>query len=178
MSKLYIVQTQSKTTLASLVKLVTRNKYSHIMISLDNKFDKMYGFGRKNALIPFIGGYVVTSKNGLFYRMYKNTQCRVFILEITKEQKRRIENILYNFNLNQGKYNYDFIGLVLRFLKIDYRPKNKYVCSNFAGYLLEQSGIYHFGKNTYSIKPQDFDNIKNSKLYYEGLLKNIEGVLL
>lgn len=70
---------------------------------------------------------------------------------------------------SQNNYKYDFLGTFLRYIKIPYKRKNKFVCSYFVGDVLEQAGIHKFNKETYFLRPKDFENIDNAKEIYSGL---------
>ena len=43
----YVVVSQTGTILSLMLKFFTKAKYNHASISLDNKLDEMYSFGRK-----------------------------------------------------------------------------------------------------------------------------------
>lgn len=53
--KIYIIFSQNNTVLARIIKLITRNEYSHVSLSFDEKCRTMYSFGRKYDSNPFYG---------------------------------------------------------------------------------------------------------------------------
>ena len=65
-------------------------------------------------------------------------------------------------------YGYDYLGLVLRYLKIPVTFKNKYVCSYFVAELLKMAKIYEFDKETFNVTPKDFENVNIFNLIYTG----------
>lgn len=70
--------------------------------------------------------------------------------------------------LKSSDYKYDFLGIVLRFIHIPIKFRNKYVCSYFVADVLEKSNICKFNKKVYFIKPKDFENLKGFNQIYEG----------
>lgn len=90
--KVYIVLTQTYTTLARIIKSVTKDKYSHASLSLDSKCDKMYSFGRKNIYFPFYGIFLKEDlRKGLFSRN-KNALVAIYEINITNYQYNKIKD--------------------------------------------------------------------------------------
>ena len=48
---------------------------------------------------------------------------------------------------NQDDYKYDFVGLILRYMKLPVTFKNRYVCSYFVAKLLDDYDICVFDKD-------------------------------
>ena len=47
---IYLILTHTGTTWSKIIKKLNDYKYSHVMLSLDDNFDRMYSFGRKEAV--------------------------------------------------------------------------------------------------------------------------------
>ncbi len=173
--KIYIIQMHTRTIPARLVRLVTRYEYSHIGICLTNKCDEVYSFGRKSLRNIFNGGFVKEKKDGAFFNKFNKTVCRIYELEIDKEQYTKIKERLEKMEQN-NIYKYDFLGAFLRAFKIPISFQNKYVCSSFVAELLEQSGVYSFTKPLCFIRPIDFEDICGIKEMYKGEYKSFSVV--
>ena len=52
------------------------------------------------------------------------------------------------------------------------KKDNKYVCSNFVADMLEKSDINILDKPSHRVKPNDFYNVEDFTLIYEGLLSD------
>ncbi|MDO4608766.1 MAG: hypothetical protein Q4B40_06215 [Clostridia bacterium] len=174
--KIYIIQMHTKTIPSRFVKLVTRYEYSHVAIALTKDCDEIYSFGRRSAINILNGGFVKEHKNGDFFKRFNNTYCRIYELDVTNEQYLKIKNQLLLMEQNPEKYKYDFIGIFLRAIKLHISFKNKYVCSTFVAYILQQSGAYNFSKEIHHIKPIDFENIIGAKEVYSGEYKSLTTV--
>ena len=172
MKKIYILQVHTKTLASRIIKFFTGYKYSHILISLNDSFDKMYSFGRKKVFNPFNAGFVVESIDGKFFNYYNKTKCRIYELSITEKQYDRVSSLLASFENDKDLYKYDILGLIFKYFYIPITRKNYYVCSHFVAEVLKKSQIYEFGKPTSLVKPKDFENISNAEVIYTGLLKD------
>lgn len=53
MRGIYIVLSHTGTNLSKLIKLFTKDEFSHVSISLDIDAKEMYSFGRLRAYNPF-----------------------------------------------------------------------------------------------------------------------------
>ena len=170
MKNIYIILSHSGTIMSRIVRLYTRYKYSHVSISLDKNMTKMYSFGRKKVYNPFNGGFTVESKDGIFYRTFKNTKCSIIELSITKEQYNNLKKILDSYNENKDVYKYDIIGVILRAVNIKVNRKNYFYCTKFIKEVLEDSDIYHFEEDF--VKPKYFMELPNIKIIYTGKLSS------
>lgn len=173
MKSIYIIQTHSGTMPSQLIRLFTKNKYTHISLSLNKKMTKMYSFGRRKIHNMLNSGFIIESKDGEFYQKFDKTKCRIFKLEITNKQFYHLKKMLKEYEIDPLKYNYDIIGLIIKKLNIEVKRNNKFVCSQFVGYLLEKAEIHKFQKDIYYIIPSDYNEI-SSDIVYEGLLKEYD----
>ena len=102
----YVVVSQTGTILSLILKFFTKAKYNHASISLDNKLDEMYSFGRKYPYNVFLGALVKEHPSfGTFKRFYKTT-CQILKLKVTKEQKDCIEKTVKSMYENRKEYKF------------------------------------------------------------------------
>lgn len=172
-NKIYILQVHTGTIPSKIVKIFTRYQYSHILLSTDKSFKKMYSFGRRTINNPLNGGFIIESYDGLFFSKYNKTKCRLYELKVNNIQYSSLINILNEYEKEPLNYNYDFIGLVGRTLHINIKRKNHYVCSQFVAEVMEQSNIHKFNKPTQFIKPIDFENLPNCNVIHDGYLNEL-----
>lgn len=167
--EIYIVLTHTGTILSRIVKLYTKEEYTHVSISLDKELNQMYSFGRKYAYNPFIGGFVHESlKYGTFKR-FKNSKTEIYSLKVTEEQYEKLEKIINDFSKKKELYKFNTIGLFLVALKYRYKKRNSFYCAEFVKYLFDRIKIK---SNLPSIvKPNDFRKIEKIELVYHGILK-------
>ncbi len=168
---IYIVLSQTGTILSLILKFFTKAKYNHASISLDNKLDEMYSFGRKYPYNVFYGAYVKEHPSfGTFKRFYKTT-CQILKLKVTFEQKEYITNLLKTMYENRKKYKFDVLGLFAATFKKKLNRKNFFYCSEFVRTTLVQAGVIQKDQLPKIIKPIDFLSLKDTETIYVGNLK-------
>lgn len=168
MKKVYVIQMHTKTIPSRIVRLFTRYKYSHVAISLNKNCDYIYSFGRKNLYSILNGGFVMENKYGKFFKRFRDTKCRIYEISVSDEQYHNLVRIIKYMKKNSDSYGYDYLGIVLRYLRIPITFKNKYVCSYFVAQLLEDANVCRFNKKTFFVNPRDFENINGFNLIYTG----------
>ncbi len=168
MKKIYIVLMQTNTIPNKLISFFTRYEYGHVGISLNKNCDEIYSFGRRKVHSIINGGFTIERKDGPFFTFFKNTTCKIYEVDVNCLQYIRLKKIVNDMKKNSENYDYDLLGIILRFFKIPYTRDNKYVCSYFVAYVLEKSGIYKFNKKACLVTPKDFSRIKIFKEIYTG----------
>lgn len=163
--KVYIVLSQSYTMLSRVIKLITREKYSHVSLSFDKECTDMYTMGRRFTYWPFSGIYKNESIYKGVYNANHNAEILVYELNIEDVQYDNIKRLLNELGTSSKGYN--FIGLVLALFnkKID---RNKYYCSEFIYKVLSDDSVSLYRKTDNVVKPMDFQKIENLQKIYEG----------
>ncbi len=170
--KIYIMLAYTGTIYSRLLKVVLKNKYVHVSISMDKEMKKLYSFGRKKPTAMFPCGFVNEDIKSIT-NVFKNAECQIFELEITKEEYNRLENKISEFKSNEMEYGYNILGLLPLNFNIKVNRKKHFVCSQFIGYLLQEVGIYNFNKSYSLIKPKDIREMNILNKVYEGKMKNV-----
>lgn len=169
MKEIYIVLAHTGTILSRMIKLYTRKKYTHSSIALEKDLKCMYSFGRLNPYNPFWGGFVIEGKNIGTFKRFKNTHVGVYSMEVTDEQYENIKNEIERFNKEKKEYKFNILGMFLTSVNIRLKRKNYFYCAEFVKYILESQNIEANLPDI--IKPNDFTNLENIKLIYEGKLR-------
>ncbi|MBQ2872787.1 MAG: hypothetical protein IJE89_02170 [Bacilli bacterium] len=168
MKKIYVIQMHTKTIPSRFVSFFTMYKYSHVALSFTKDCEVTYSFGRKNLYSFLNGGFVIQYKDGEFFNKFCDTKCRVYEVEITDEQYVSLYNMIEDMKSRQDEYKYDFVGIILRYLKLPVTFENRYVCSYFVAEMLEKSNICEFDKKTCFVKPKDFEKMVGFNEIYTG----------
>lgn len=168
---IYIVISQSGSFPSRFLKLFTRAKYNHISISLDKNCDEMYSFGRKYAYYPFWGGFVCESvKFGLFKR-FPNSKIIVLKTEIDEDKFENLSKKILTMKQEKDKYSYNYFGLLLAIFKKEHRFKNKFYCSEFIKYILEDFKVLNSSDLTEVFQPIHFLNLPFERIYSGTLME-------
>ena len=168
--KVYIVLTFTGTALSRLVRFYTNKPYSHVSIALDSSLKEMYSFGRLNPYNPFIGGFIKEEINSGTFKRFSNTEAKIYSINLTRKQYRKIKSIIRKFSKNRNKYGFNILGLFLVSLNIRLKRNNLFYCAEFVKYVLDYSEIKLDLPEI--IKPMDFIDEKLMNLEYMGLLRN------
>lgn len=172
MKNIYIVTTYTGTFLSCLIKRMSKTPYAHVSIALNSDLKPMYSFGRLNPKTPIFAGFVEENINEGLYAIRENTMCRVYALSVTDSQYEKLKTNIKKVSNNRKEYYYDIKALVYLSMNKSRKKDNKYVCSNFVADMLEKSDIDILNKPSYQVRPDDFYNLEEFTLEYEGLLSN------
>ena len=167
--KIYIVLTQTYTTIARIIKSITKDKYSHASISLDIKCNNMYSFGRKYIYFPFYGIFLKEDlRKGLFIRN-KNALVVIYEIKVTKEQYNKIKEKIKEIELNNKGYN--IMGLLLAYFRVKLHRK-KYYCSEFVYEVLSNKEIEIYNKENTLFKPEELITNNRFVKIFEGKIRD------
>ena len=169
MKKIYFVLTYTGTVLSKIIKLRTRNEFSHVSISLDKELNNMYSFGRKNPYNPFFGGFIQEYKDKGTFKRFKNTKASIYSLEITDEQYEIIKDLIAKMQKEKNLYKFNVLGLFAVGLHIKLKFDKSFYCAEFVKFVLEKSKIEN--ELPEIIKPEDFRYLKGLNMIYSGFLK-------
>lgn len=170
MKKIYIILTYSGSLLSKTIKLVKKYEYTHVSISLDKDLNQMYSFGRLHPYIAFIGGFVQESPNYGTFKRFSNTKSKIFCIDITEKQYKKIKKIIKYFSRKRKDYKFNFIGLCSVALSLKVTQENGFYCAEFIKYVLDKSNIKTNLPDI--VTPEDFLNLPNITPVYNGYLKN------
>lgn len=168
--KIYIVASQTGTVPSRLIKRVTRARFNHVSISLDERMDTMYSFARRHPYNPVWGGYVKECPlTGTFAR-FPQTQAQIISVDVTQEQYESIQAYLEEMYRQKDRYRYNYAGVLLGALHIPFRRKNHYYCSEFVRDVLVKFGVVSPTAFGPIIQPQELLDMPGGTLVYDGTL--------
>lgn len=173
MESIYLVLTATGTLFSRFLGLFTGARYNHISICIDDDIEEFYSFGRKIVWFPLLGGFVVERADKGLYKVFADTACLIYKLEVEASQYESLKASIKSFKENQQIFKYNLIGLLGVMLNIPLRRKNRYFCTQFVATMLEKCGIYNFRKDTSLSTPDDFHEIPGLTKVYEGLLSEL-----
>ena len=168
MKQLYILLISSRSIPDTVIRSITGYKYGHSALSLTRDCKILYSFGRRTVHNIFNGGFTIERQDGLFYTFFNETVCTIYELDVTDEQYMKLHAVLDQMAYRMNTYNYDFLGIVLRYFHLPVSFKKKYVCSSFIARLLTITGIHEFDKPDYYVKPADLRLIPRLREIYTG----------
>ena len=169
MKKMYIILAHTGTVLSRIIKCFTKDEFSHASIALDADLEEMYSFGRLNPYNPFWAGFVHEGVNSGTFKRFSKTRARVYSLEIDDKQYENIKSAIFEIKKHRKDYKFNILGLFGVGFNIKVRKEKYFYCAEFVKYVLEKANIETMLPEL--VKPEDFKQIKNLKVEYDGLLK-------
>ncbi len=166
----YVVLSNSGTLPGWVIGKMTRYPYCHAMLSLTADCRELYSFGRRKVHNFLDGGFVIENRDGPFFTHFSQTQCRVLQISVTQEQFQALEQELAVFRRHAREYEYDYLGICLRYFRLKKTFFRRYTCSHFVAEVLQRSGISRFPQGTMLVRPEDFMKLNNLNILYEGAL--------
>ena len=168
---IYLIFSYNGTIFSTVLQKFSRTKYIHVSIGIDDNLKEVYSFGRKFPEWMFPSGFTVEDFD-LVTKIFKNSICQIYKLEISNSDYKKLVSELKKYIDKKNKYKYNIKGLIhIQFNKI-YHRDNHFVCSQFVGKLLQDSGIYDFKKDYSVVKPKDITTIDGLEKIYEGKIIN------
>lgn len=165
--RIYILLTQTTSTLTKLIKFCTKKPYNHASLAFDERLEYTYSFGRVNPNDPLIGGF---SHERLDTGVFKDAQCQVLSIDVTPEQYLKMRQRVAKIEANQWKYKYNLIGLFAARFDVEVNRKHAYFCSQFVSHVLQEVGLFPEDFPSRLVHPSDLVKYINLKVEYQGLL--------
>jgi hypothetical protein len=172
--RVYIVLTRTNTILSRLIGVLKNDEYTHASISLNKNIETMYSFGRRYQYNPFIGRFVKENLNEGVFGLQKSLKGLVMEIEVTSDQYDKINQMLNEFIINKNHYKYNYLGLIYSLLNLETCRNDRFLCSEFVYYLLNECGAVNFNKPRNLVRPQDFLQLKGRVIYRGNLKDDVE----
>ena len=169
--RIYVVLTKTNTILSRLIGIIKNDEYTHSSISLNKNLETMYSFGRRNKYNPFIGRFVKENLDEGVFGLQKNLKGLVLELKVTPEQYGRIDELLSEFIINRNNYRYNYFGLINSVLNIEAYSNDRFLCSEFVYYILNECGVANLNKPRNLVRPVDLLKL-NGQVVFKGYIKN------
>lgn len=167
--KVYILLTDTGTTLTKVIKLFTKKPYNHASISFDSELSEVYSFGRKKINNPFHGGFVKEDMNN---DLFKHSDCAIYSFTVTDAQLQKMLLYIKGIEEEKESYRYNFLGLFGFLLNKPINRKKAFFCSQFVASVLRECSTINFEKPLSLIAPNDFQEISQFQFVYEGKLED------
>lgn len=167
--EVFLVFTDTKTTLSKMIKLYTRHAYSHVSVAFDSQLKDMYSFGRKEVENAFQGGFI---KEDIRNKLFQRAECAIYKCEVTDEGYKSIIDYIQSLEQKQGQLKYNVRGLLGVVINKDIPREDAYFCSQFVAEVLMNGGIRIGDKPLNLIMPSDISNDSQLQYIYSGSLSD------
>ena len=171
MKKIYVLITKTGTVPSKIIGKLSRARFSHASLSIDNEFTDMFSFGRKGMKV-FPGGFAKENLRTRVLKKYEDCPCEVISKEVTDENYEKIKNKACYFSDNKDLFGYSYIGIFACWCRIKLKFKNRYFCSQCVSEILK-AGNVQLPYDPLLMRPMDFMKIKDIKKEYLGTIKDL-----
>ena len=124
--KISILFTRQHSLACSIMCLITRGKYTHASISLNDDYC-FYSFN-------FKGFSTEHPSHRTLFRNKKESLCLKF--QVDKDTYQNLEEYINFIKRHKSQYKYNYSGAVAALLHIPMKKEDSYFCSQFVGMLL------------------------------------------
>ena len=171
MPYLYVLLSRSNTWFSSVIYHLSLGEFTHAALALERDLQDLYSFGRFNPHLPLPAGFVTEYVHtGVYGRCGSNT-CRVYRVPVSEEGYRRVVKILGYMKSQSYYYHYNLFGVALCGLRISYKRKARFFCSQFVAEMLSRSGAVSLPRPAHMMRPVDLMRLPELELIYEGPLR-------
>lgn len=168
--RIYIVLVRTNTLISRLIQFAKKDKYTHAAISLDDKLDCMYSFGRKYTLFPFIGRFKREAIDKGIYKFHKTLPGIILEVEVSHYRYQKVQSLVDQFILKDDILKYNYLGLVHGLFNRAVFCEDRFTCSESVYYVLKESGISDLKIPRNLVRPQNLLDIEG-KVVFRGNLK-------
>ena len=158
---IYILLTQFPGWNSRAIRLWTRFPYTHASLGLEEDLNTFYSFVCKGFIVESVTRY---NKPGR-----KPFPCVLYALEVPEATYLAATEIIDTFLNNRSQLRYSSFGVVMGLvLRIPFRRKNHYFCSQFVAEGLSRCQALRLKKETTLYLPKDFFRNKDLRMVFRG----------
>ena len=177
MKTIYIMLTRTQSILSRTVRLVTMDTYTHAAIAFDQDLRVLYSSARWDGETMFPCGPCREYLHKGFYARHK-TPCAVYELQVEDEVYERAKAEVAAIIENQTQYHFNIVGLMLCRLRIPFRRKTYFFCSQFVGEILHRSGAVELPRDPSLIRPSELSRLPQLKFLWKGYTTQVRRAIL
>ncbi len=169
MSHIYIALVGTPGILAAMIRGYIKQKYIHVVLSMDAELEEAYSVGRRNPMVPVIAGFEREEKEKVL-KAFPTAEYCVYELECTAEQKAKIRETLRQDYERRFHFHYAVLGLFFILFQRPFYQKNHFTCSSYIAKLLEENHIVIADRHFSLVTPRDFMAYAEKRVIFEGKL--------
>ena len=166
---IYVVVTRTGTSVARAIRIFSRMPYSHVSLSRDASLHQLYSFCRNYTRIPLPATFNTEMIGEGTFGKFRNIPCEIYEVPLTETQYMHFEALIEHFINCRKLYSYSVMGLLRVKLQIESELQNKFVCSQFVAYVLDECGVT-LDKPASLYSPDDLRYLPDARLIYRGEL--------
>ncbi|MDD3219716.1 MAG: hypothetical protein PHC41_09015 [Lachnospiraceae bacterium] len=148
---------------SNFIYYITGRGYTHASISLGEGEDCFYSFNFKGFRIEHPGKHREKVKMG---------ESVAYRLAVTEEEYERISHYIEKMKENSAVLSYSSFGVFLCMLRIPFKMKNRYFCSQFVAETLQQTKSVQLRKKASLYFPNELPKVLERQSCLREILYN------
>lgn len=172
----YVVLSRPRSIIARIIRIYTRDTYTHAAISFCSTLSEMYSFSRKWSYYPFLGRLSCERFDAGFLKRCHRLPGLVIKITLTPEAYEKAVRLVGLMLSQKERYKYDMRGFLGNIFKIGVDNRYRFTCSKFVAYILRECGIAEFKQALSLIRPQTLATLQGDVIY-QGDLKQYAKVI-
>lgn len=160
----FIVLTAAESPMAKAIIKITKQPWSHALISFNTKLDPAYSFGC-TSFKPLRFGFISKNEEDPF-RDSEVAKYAVYVMYVNKKQYTKMHSKLNEFIANKNDLKYSWKGLPRLLTKRTKEYPNEYFCSQFVMKIIGEA--MPIEKDPQLWTPGDIEFLKNISLVATG----------
>lgn len=157
---LFVLLTQFPGADSRALRWWTRFDYSHVSLGLDEDMNTFYSFVVKGFIVEDISRYNKPGRTPF--------PCELYSLEVSEETYQAVRGTLLTFIRKKPQLRYTRLGLILTLIRIPWRLKDRYICSQFVAETLQRCTSARLKKPSTLYLPKDFSRFRELKMVFKG----------
>ncbi len=163
--KIYILLTKFGGSGSKTFSLFSNSYYTHASIGLDEDMNTFSRFVVKGFIIEKITRYLKPGRKPFPVTLYE--------LSVPEETYNRIKAKIKFFIAYKSRMQYTVLGVILAILRIPYKRKNMYFCSQFVAEVLKSVDIVPAHAESALYLPSDLSIVPGVRLLFIGNMETL-----
>lgn len=155
---IYVVFSSTPYKIGKMIRAVTRERYNHASIALDENLTQMYSFARRYQCTPLYGGFVKES-SARYCRKGIRASVKIYKLPVPEENYNAVLQRMETMCQAKEHYLYNHLSVLTTFFHKSIRLRDAYTCVEFCVEILHQLGV--------DVKPGKYYAIKDLMMILE-----------
>lgn len=162
---IYVFLMHTGTPLSTLIKMYTKDEFSHATLSFDSSLTRMYSFGSKkldddiDIAGPENGFAIDDINNSIYTNAKRRIHYGLYVIFVTAKARKKMMKKVQYFIDNQSKFRYDIVGLITYAMHLPREKQYAYFCSGFVADILQEGEVLGDKRSYSRYSPQDLANL-------------------
>ena len=159
----FILLTRYNDRMSKVILRMMGGQYVHASLGLDDSYSQFYSFNKKGFRLEHP-----------LQPHHREVPCALYRIKISDAEHARLLEFLNHFEKYSTQYSYSWFGLILCRLHIAHKARKRYFCTQFVAEALAASGVAKIWKSSSLFLADDFVQIENADLQFQGTLGGLE----